>query len=283
VKICPSCNEKNANRNSWCGECGTRIREIPDGLKRDIAFIISENARRKRKRTIAVAGLIISVLGCFGYSWISHMIATTVKAQVEALRPAIAREANVRAEEMLNRELPKTLGIAMNAAAERFVDGAQKISQQKNRRLEIAYADALRDLKAKTQSLAVSYQTTVDGATQRTAQSVALARPINGGFYSDAIVSSTTPSVSGLFGLGSNYLSDNVIKSHTLSDPLLSSITSTSIITQTTYSPACIGNIPTLVVDAAGSHFGKPEDCKNQPTIGGAVPGADLVFPPTKP
>src|ERR1039458_255556 len=78
---CSACGEQNANKNYFCASCGGRIRPVGRRLEQDVLAVIAKHRRKNRARNVVVAGLILGVLGFFGYGWVKQKIATTVDGQ----------------------------------------------------------------------------------------------------------------------------------------------------------------------------------------------------------
>jgi hypothetical protein len=269
---CSICSNENPNKNTYCGSCGSRLKPVDRKTRQDILSVLAEQRKQNRARNCTVGMFILAVCGVIGYQGLREMVAN----QVSALKPAIIREATARAESLVDNEVPKALARVEQGAAVRIAADVKRITQQRSQQVEAIWADSEREARERTQRLAAGYPATLDGAAQNVAWTP-------GGFSSGALTFPPAQGLAGLVGIEANNLglrpSDNIAAFKPASDSFLGSVTNyTSVIMQTTYSPVCVGGVLMTITDAAGSHTGTADDCKNQQLFGGSSQGVDAII-----
>ena len=263
---CSACGEQNANKNYFCASCGGRIRPVGRRLEQDVLAVIAKHRRKNRARNVVVAGLILGVLGFFGYGWVKQKIATTVAGQIEAMKPAIVKEAHSKAEEVFSRELPKVMAQAASDATHNLVADLRQVGEQRQREIEEIYENGKREAASRTQQLAATYNNnSTYGALTPMSASASL-------ISSNSTLQDSVNTLRGFpisdAGLGTPVLgaSPEMIKMlNTTASAFQITASSATITTQTAIEPGCLGGV-TFVPDASGALSLKPADCKDNLT-----------------
>jgi hypothetical protein len=198
-----------------------------------------------------------------------------VASQINALKPTIIKEASVKAEQMVNRELPGALA-KMDAATDRLVADAQKISRDKNRRLENVYADAEREVKDSAQRLTANLQSSGGVSVMPQAQGVGTALFTSG--VSSTFLIGTPRDTNFLVSVGTKP-QDSILNPTQLKLPEgYQWIPSTSAVT--TYTQTCYGDISLPTITKVGVISPRTEDCKSKPLFE-SISASDRFIPTT--
>jgi hypothetical protein len=262
---CLACGEQNAKKNCFCAGCGRRIRPVGRRLEQDVLTVIAKLRRKNRGRNLTVIGVVLGGLGFFGYGWVKQKIDTAVVSQIEAMKPGIVKEANAKAEELFNRELPKVMAKVANDATHMLAADLRQVGEKEQREIEEIYEDGKQEARTRTQQQLASYENSKLGVITPAVLTVGSFVTPSSTLFLDSMNSPRAVAISDSTTLGTITPAGSSAEFLKMLKPPDSGfqITSTSSIvtTQTLYTPSCIGG---LVADASGTLTWKSTDCNDK-------------------